>query len=378
LLTGALLVAMMTNPTRSADRVTAVPPEVDPAGFASLVDVSAPVAVEGEIRGAGGLPVQGNVEALAWPNDSILANLAPGVPFHLLPVGAATAGPDGQFELRFSLQSVSPDYRAADGQVDLELVAWDGTNIKHYFVSVRGDVAGGKPQWVNPTAGNGLSAADALAARVKASLRLSEPGLITTTDGSPKVGCSVWLVSSYTVWSQIGESVPYATTQTSWMFSGVSHSASVGAALKLGGVWSASGTTSESTTTEITYATNYFDRFYDEELRYGIYDNNCGTPRSFHSIQATGGYRERNVSFDPSWTHCAAVPAGSTWTRSTQGGNNFTYGAAVQSAGVIGINLSLTTSYSATRKLSYHQTVARHVCGNDDDPSVAGRIKGAA
>jgi hypothetical protein len=128
---------------------------------------------------------------------------------------------------------------------------------------------------------------------------------------------------------------------------------------------------------EFTWPASSSDRYFDVQIRYGKYDNNCGTPLSFKAIQPTGGYQTRSVSYDPSWTNCAPVPPG-TWVRSTQGGNNYSLSGGVQAGSVIGINLSMNTSYSSTRSLTFYQSVNRHLCGNDNDPSYAGRIAGKA
>jgi len=72
--------------------------------------------------------------------------------------------------------------------------------------------------------------------------------------------------------------------------------------------------------------------------------------------------------------NCTSVPAG-TWTRNDTSGSSYTKGGGIDIAGFIGISLSLTTSYSSSRELSYRFTVTRHVCGSDDVPSRAAKIQ---
>lgn len=292
-------------------------------------------------------------------------------------VGAASAGPDGRFELRLSKGGIPQDYITDDGQLDLKLVAWSENREVHSFVSVRADSAAGEPVWVDPTAARGLASDKAVSNRVNVSLELSQPPTAATGDPAPKPGCSYWLVGTYDIWSQIGDGLSYNSRQTNWMYDASSHTVTVGAAISSGGGWTSSGTTSTTTGVTFTWAASSSDRYFDVQIRYGNYANNCGAPNSFRAIYPTGGYRTRLISYDPAWTYCVQVSAG-TWTRSTQGGSSYSLSGGVLAAGVIGINLSMNTSYASTRTLSYNQTVSRHLCGSNNTPSLAARIAGKA
>jgi len=158
-----------------------------------------------------------------------------------------------------------------------------------------------------------------------------------------------------------------------------SHSVTVGAALSYnqGATWSASGTNTTTTGVSFTWAKKTTDRYFDVQIQYGKYANNCGAPYPFRAITPSGGYRERAISYNPSWTTCVSVGIG-TWSRTLTSGNTYQVSAGVQSAPVISINLSMNTNYGSTRILYYEQTVTRHLCGSNGVPALAGRIEGEA
>jgi hypothetical protein len=58
-----------------------------------------------------------------------------------------------------------------------------------------------------------------------------------------------------------------------------------------------------------------------------------------------------------------------------RGGHAYSYSAGVKSAGTIGIDLSVVRSYNAEARLAYHVDAKKQICGNNDVPSLAGKIQ---
>jgi hypothetical protein len=355
-----------------------IPVGIDPAGFSALLDNTSPVAVEGQLLSTGGSGTEGRVEALAWPTAKLLASLPVGVPFYTPPVGAAVTNTDGSFRIRLSADSVPRDYIDEDGQVDLELIAWDGEHQRSWFVSIQSRVADGELLWVSPTTGDDLTAS-AARGPVTAAITLSEP--LTNGGSLAKPTCVEVLRATYNVWSQLGDGLVYNFTQYNWMSHSSSHSMTVGVATSSSGSsWSASGSTGTTTGVTFTWAERNSDRYFDVQVQYGKFETFCqgvSTGFTFKARFPTGGYRERLVSYNPSWTNCAPVSAG-TWSRTSSSGNHFALGFGVDASPYIGIDLSLDTNYGSTRTLYIRQTVSRHVCGSNNVPSLAGRIEGEA
>ena len=180
--------------------------------------------------------------------------------------------------------------------------------------------------------------------------------------------------------SIIGESWPYSV-DTSWMSSADGHSLTVDDAISGTGAnssWKVGGTSSTTTGVTFTWDSSSAYRTYKIELHYGKYrqNGNCVGHAVYETrvMYPTGGYGTGGAGSVPWWTHCTQVSPG-TWTRNDTSGSSYTKSGGVDISGFIGIDLSLTTSYSSTRELNYRFTVTRHVCGSDDVPSLAAKIR---
>ena len=371
-----------TLPVRAADP-TRAPVGVDVGQIARLANNSGPIAVEGQLVDSRGRPSSGTIQAFAWPTEAVLSKIRTGAPVQKLAVSAARVGTDGRFSLRLARSLLPADYVSANGQVDLELIAWSASAQRRWFVSVRSDSAGGEPVWVLPVAPKNLSASSAADKRVNAAIALTEPLQAAPAQQSgptpnlPVCPPSV-LISTHNVYVLIGRSMNNESGQTSWMHDGSSHSVTLGVAVSSQSAigYSASGTSSTTTGVDFTWAGSSSDRRYYVQTQYGKYRFVCAgvVQYTFKPRVPTGGFTQSTSSFNAAWSNCAPVSPG-TWTRVRTDGNTTKFGAGVEAAGHIGINLSFESNYSSTRTLNYKLTLTGRVCGSNNLPSLASEVE---
>lgn len=94
-------------------------------------------------------------------------------------------------------------------------------------------------------------------------------------------------------------------------------------------------------------------------------------------IETGGASTNTNGLTRPDWnTYCSLQPRNFTFTREDSEGNAYSYGAAVKFAKFIGIDLSIKKNYTTKNQLEYVFTgdVRHQLCGNNDYPSVAGKM----
>jgi hypothetical protein len=312
------------------------------------------------------------VAALALPDEQSNRSLKIGDRILTPTVGWATAGSDGAFSLPVDPTLVAAGHRSATGQVNLELIAWNGIIQTQFFMPVQLSVTVASPTATSRPVTAGLT------------LRLKDPivrpsSLIGRVQSSPNIiVCYYYLISTYLAWDDVGESYPYPGSQTtSWFSIGTNHSSTLGAATSYTGgygTWSASGSYSISAGVTTSWGASTADRIYQIQTEYGKYVNHCSGYATF-PIQPTGG---TNVvaATAPDWCNYYDVPmsGGVTFTRNSSSGNDFNLSGGVLAKSVLGINLSLDSKYSSDRSLSYHYKYPGYLCGNNSYPATAGRI----
>lgn len=117
---------------------------------------------------------------------------------------------------------------------------------------------------------------------------------------------------------------------------------------------------------------------FRDNHQYGKYRLLCGGSyiNSWYTqeIKATGGFTDAYVA-DPGFTYsCPAVSAGQ-WSRYVSTGNHLSLSGGVLAASVLGINLSLDTNWDSAHILYYHLVANGKVCGDNDFPSYASRMR---
>jgi hypothetical protein len=370
-----------TLPVRGAEP-TRAPVGVDASLVAKLIAASGPVAVTGQLLDARGNPTRGTIEAFAWPTEAVYSKIKVGESIERVPVAAAVAGPSGVFNLRLDRASLGRDYVSAGGQVDLELIAWSASDQRTWFTSVQSSTFGGASIWLSPTDRRSSTGGRTTSTGVSATIRLTDPLKVAAAVDGGTIAIPVCtapiLISTHNVMVRIGRSMNNESGQTSWMKDGTSHSVTLGVAVSYQSTvgFSASGTATTTSGVEFTWASSSSDRMYYRQVQYGKNRFTCAgvTQYSFRPRQPTGGNNAILTSFNPSWSNCAPVSAG-TWVRSRTDGNTTAFSGGVESAGHIGINLSFNSNYSSTRTLNYKLTQSGRVCGSNNLPAYASEVE---
>lgn len=74
------------------------------------------------------------------------------------------------------------------------------------------------------------------------------------------------------------------------------------------------------------------------------------------------------------FNHCHRQGSSGTWYRVDRKGKAYSHSTGVKIAGTIGIDLSSVRRYNNESKLGYHVSAGKYLCGNNNDPSVAGKV----
>jgi hypothetical protein len=333
-----------------------------------------PIVAEGTLVDANGNPVAGDVGALAMPNEQLARvlnrTLKPGDPITTPTVGWAAASSDGAFALRIDPLLIPSGYRSLAGFVNLELIGWNASS---------------EGEWLLPASMPGaLSRTMTVpAARVVRSvtLRLKQPVVAPparrTRPGSPTV-CSWLFNASYTAWDEVGESQPFLSLSGFSINTSQSNSLGTAASSNNGtkGSWSADGSASNSSGVSTSSSQNDWNRFYEIQSLYWKLRLSCA-PWDFltQPEYPTGGYTWVSTAFvDWGSRYCTPEGSGTTWKHDTGDGYSFSLGGGVLAASILGINLSLNSSYSSDRQVTYYFPSASALEGSNDYPSRASRI----
>jgi len=369
LLSSCCLVAMLiqagaTTGSAASDAVAAnAPPEVDRGVLRA--STAGPVVATGKLLDSRKRGTPGLVAALALPTEAFNRTLEVGDEVLTPTVGWARVGKDGSFRLKIDTKLLSRDHREKGNKVNLLLVGWNEASLGRWAMTAS----------TRPARGLKLPVAK---------IRLGSANSAATELRGPKPQpqyCARTLRSTYDAWSIIGETWPYGP-HTGNVTMKVGQSTSVGfASSGTGkfGSWTQRGSldTSNSVEDDFNGLSGAF-RDYRMQIRYGKFQSTCGYWYE-ERLFATGGFTNSSLdsrNFPTSWSHCA--PAIGRWTRTTSGGYSYTLSGGVLIASIIGIDLGLSSSYSETRTMTYYFNGHYHVCGNNDVPSRASRIRTGA
>lgn len=376
LLTGLLTptAAAAAQPTGTSDRSP---------GLSNIRDsktIEGPTLLDGELlSNKTGKPLS-DVELTleVWPANEVLETLQDGETVKLIPVGKATTGEDGQFELRISDEAAVE--RAADigGNANFTV---SGPNqdslIDHNFsaparATARNKAAamrGSAPEHVSLRGQNnrvaGAAGSDSMQApamqktcyTTKVATYASRPGIVG---------------ASYVQTSGVKADFDYSASGTTTSSVGVSYGGTYGS-------YSSSGSTTVSSNSTITFPavganTKRIHRTAFNIGKFRIYcESGSGTPIStryqVRAYQVAGGnydYIPANSLTAPS-SNCEYYnPDGGQSLDSTRA-TNWTNGLSLKSQ--IGIDLSVTSGYSGTVKQVWKFTSRRALCGTNGSPA---------
>lgn len=378
-------------------------------GVAASPGDAASLLTYGQLRDAEGRAVPGKVAVLAWPEDGVIESLSEGEEFSTPLLMVSSTDENGRFELRLSPEDVPDGYMSDAGKVDLEVHARGERYEGRYHMSAVYLASDELTGWVDPLAvdlqtGELVVPFENVAQGLRSVVSLNDPLSLASLPATAPMSsfddtgleddeeiiwedelmrCGMALRTSFHTWSHVADTFP-ASGQTANADLSVSHSETLGSGVSTTGgygSWTASGTRSFSSGFSWTSTATSYKRKWGAEVLYGRYQRVCyGQPMAYWSTQAryhTGGVQGFATSESPTWTSCATVGSG-TWSRTRTDGSAFSLGTGVKSAGIIGIDLSLSRQWRQNVQINYHQTSSRRVCGSNNSPSIASRVRGSA
>jgi len=309
------------------------------------------------------------------------------------------------FTVRLDPMSVPSDYFHPGGLVDLGIHAEGATTAWSAYTSVRiARPAAGRPAaWMDPVKSAPFvsepSSARPDAARIP--VLLGQPvfpdGAATAADAASQLGggvsvddftavpkfqpgtCGRFLEHTRIFSTTIGTSYPVGES-TANMDVSSSQGGSYGVAFSAtgdAGSFKADGSAFKQSSWGFTWAPSSHARSYRKGIQYGYYKIAC-TPAGLVGYQwapiaETGGTSHNNDVTRPDWTVCVPVDVGHWWRDKTSG-HAYSYGAGVKAKSVVGLDLSVSRQYSSSQRLHYYIRGRKKLCGNDDFPSVAGKV----
>jgi len=397
LLTAIGLLSGLTT-AASADGAGAEPPDPEVAALQDSSTLETPIVGAGRITHTDGGPaVATQLVLLAWPSNDVTARHVVGDKVKLQPVAKATSGSDGQFSLRLPDNERLEPLAGSDGIINLMITATEGGDSIPPFSFTRQlnakQLPGGGKQLALTALGaesSDLTAADP----VDVDLRLEDFATEERTkswaqaDESAEVQSTVEPMQKYYItelvadygpkWNLVGQHysiINNVATQFEYVRTAKSEIGIAVSATGGFGTFKQNGTTGKSSTDTVTYAKtgHYAKRYHDTTFRLGKYrisEYSTQGPliRRWYSVQPlnwTGGSRTRILQTAPAASYCGPAWAARTkWVKDrTQA---VTWGNGFDISGTIGIDVSTSTGYSSTAKLTYEFGSTRHVCGTND------------
>jgi hypothetical protein len=401
------------------------------AGITDSSSLTTPVVSSGTVKDASGNVAAGaDVVLYAWPDNESDDALEEGDSVKLQPVAKAVSDSSGGYTLRVaSASSLTPE-AAADGTVNLETVAYSGSqqalfNFPRTLVTSSSTMAylaattdatdavttttadttpvaadlvldnaptatadsgstdgtdeesASAPESLadNPDSATASASDDAAAAESAASDTTADAGVAKACHGTlvKKLGAH-WVIAgqTYSATTGVKHTFSYSKGADSSLGVGVSASGASGS-------FTGSGTTSKSSSITMEYPSYGNNRgvYYKTEYSYGKYLMACqspgrGTPVTHHyEVRARGYYggAKATTAYIPTAKHCAYQQNGTKFTRTTSHAITWTDGASL--ADVIGIDLSASTGYSSNATVVYTFNANRYLCGTGGAPGGA-------
>lgn len=361
-------VALLLTPALAAADVPAPGPSEDVASAAATV-----------VRGD--LPAGATVTAFARTN----APLAIGDEVETVELTVDVDEARSRFEVKVDPTTLPDEYFAPGGVVDLQIIAsadggllWaDHTSVR----AVRTDVGIRWTSTLAPTTDGkrfGRMTSDRYGSDGVDVGSLADLGRAPTAPARVGENCSTTVLNSHWVKAQIGATYPTGRS-TGWLDVDHSNGGRYQAALKVphhpmekiemmhaDGGW---GLTTPRKRGGKRYVTTVKYLVIDNKHR--APDGTCQYYLTFEPQKESGGMRIRKGR-RPSYGHCAAVPAGSTWRRYRSDGSPYRLSGGVSAGGMVGFDLAVEKQYgTSTHTLVYAVTGRKSMCGNNSVPSTA-------
>jgi hypothetical protein len=382
-----------------------------PLPFPNLPD-SSQVAGESLVSGtvsttSGDSPSSGGVVfALAWPDESVLADMSPGDTINLEPVAQTDIAPDGSFSLRASDQvDLSSFSSGSESSVNFDLVSIvDGSVTVSSFsreLDANSELGGSAPD-ISVTQASTEQADDSgLGEAAPETSLVGARRLLAATlrarasaSGSDVCGinltCRVRLVRNMPArLALVGETYNDVAISSRFKFlkSAVSQLGVGFSYNNVFGRWSASGTASDSTRVGASWGwtkQKSNTMFYKEvQYRKYVYETWHFFKPHWRAVgyevrpwRDTGGFSTRTATSVFSTSQCANITGDVwpfVWDRNQN--NLRTFGGGMNLAGLIGIDLSAQTGASQEASVHYRFRRPGRVCGDDSVPADSGRVR---
>jgi hypothetical protein len=196
--------------------------------------------------------------------------------------------------------------------------------------------------------------------------------LVTVAKGDPITRSTADLRRA---WVVIGESWPRLPIKGGLEVKDA-HSVSVGFALKGTIGWQAGGTNTQSAGVSSDYnglsSLGYQSRL---GMVYQKLRSTCGS-EWIKSRWPDGGHQKVHLNqtdFPTAWKTCRDTLG--TWKRERTDRNSYSLSGGVKLADQLGINLAVNSNYAASRTLTHAYNGTYEVCGNNDVPARASRVR---
>jgi hypothetical protein len=180
-------------------------------------------------------------------------------------------------------------------------------------------------------------------------------------------------------WGTIGTSYPLKGSK-SWLTYTSSSSSSFGIAVSLyGGSFKASDTRTLGDDWGQNFVKRNFNRSFRVQVRYRL--QRCTTAQGKETSRRwvpqweTGGTWAYRLGAAPSHFKKCVVIASGSWFRGSTRGRDYALSYGVKFKDVIGLDLTTKRAYSNGARLYYDNPHRRRVCGNNDDPSRASKVR---
>lgn len=180
-------------------------------------------------------------------------------------------------------------------------------------------------------------------------------------------------------WATVGTSYPLKSSK-SWLTYSATSTSSFGVAVSLyGGAFKASDTRTLSDDWGQEFVPKSFNRSFRVQVRYRLqrctYSDGREISRKWIPQWETGGTRGYKLGKAPSHFKTCAPIAPGPWYRGGSRGRDYTLSTGVKFKSIIGVDLSTRRAYTNGAKLFYVNDKRRRVCGNNDDPSRASKVR---
>lgn len=354
-------------------------------GAANADDGRAP-SISGVATRGNGTPFSAgaSVAVFAVERDERAAD--EGAEVRSVPVAAGTVGTAGHFTVSIHDVATVAEFADAEGIVDLEVRAVDGSDFAPFALSRKLERSGDSVSFADPSVSVEPGVANRGVAEAPIMIRA-----IQTVDSSSEVGMEQNARTSGAVpFTQVcGETktknlgvrrVLVGATYATASYTNARFVYKNGATSNLGvvysanakkGSWSKAGTVSRSSNAGVDYGNRYGGTAYYTYFTYGQYAQWCrplgSTKNSVynHVVRATGYAGGSQVASAPvpSATRCTNFSNNTTITRSSTSSN--TWEQAVNFSGPLGVTLTAKTGWSSKAAMSYSNKsgATKRVCG---------------